>query len=707
LLDTIEQQLSEYLGRSGKPVGDYKKLLDNEAELAERLASVEQQLSDYNNLIDRLQQLQERQNHHTQEQSLKHAEQQLTEAQQEAGSMERLRKQLDDSATALKLAETALRLPESQWLARQELIQNVSRLQTSIEQIAESLQQLDTRQIPLQQQRIEAQSTLEQRKTAQAALQQKIDEAHHTKTLWDQQQRYQLLVRNLEHAQHTLSRCDAIKRELSGIRVNATDIDRLNQLTNRLRDTQTAIELAGTQVIYQLNPGVTLTADDRPLTGNGELSISKPTDIELPELGKLQIRPRGEDLEALNKTLKDIQTERQQLLEHLGVSSLDEARQLLQQQQNLTQELTSQQAAMKPLIPQGIELLATEVEQLNQQLAGHTVPEQQPNEATPLKLKQEQNRVTAEIEQFARQLEQLDGESKRHSDERLTLESRSNTNRETLTQQEQRLADERALETDQALAQRLEKARADIEQKQQLFEQAQANFSASNPQQLQLQVERAQISHDNLVAELDQLNSDIMALRNQLIGMGHSGLAEEHETLSAEQQRLAVLVTQQRNQAEALELLHTELKSALQATKSVITEPVMRKMQPYLDILMPDSQAVIADDMGLQGLSRAGIDEAFEQLSIGTREQLAVIIRLAYADLLHAAGQPVCLFLDDALVYSDDRRRDLMKQILFTASRKYQINLLTCHESAYRDAGATIIRLADHLENTAESMTSA
>ncbi|MCG8428203.1 MAG: AAA family ATPase, partial [Chromatiales bacterium] len=95
LLDTIEQQLSEYLGRSGKPVGDYKKLLDNEAELAERRTSVEQQLSDYNNLIDRLQQLQERQNRHTQEQSLKHAKQQLIEAQQEAGNVERLRKQLD------------------------------------------------------------------------------------------------------------------------------------------------------------------------------------------------------------------------------------------------------------------------------------------------------------------------------------------------------------------------------------------------------------------------------------------------------------------------------------------------------------------------------------------------------------------------------------------------------------------------------------
>jgi uncharacterized protein YhaN len=41
---------------------------------------------------------------------------------------------------------------------------------------------------------------------------------------------------------------------------------------------------------------------------------------------------------------------------------------------------------------------------------------------------------------------------------------------------------------------------------------------------------------------------------------------------------------------------------------------------------------------------------------IGTREQLAVLTRLGFVDLLREQGQPAAVVLDDALVYADDSR---------------------------------------------------
>jgi uncharacterized protein YhaN len=70
-------------------------------------------------------------------------------------------------------------------------------------------------------------------------------------------------------------------------------------------------------------------------------------------------------------------------------------------------------------------------------------------------------------------------------------------------------------------------------------------------------------------------------------------------------------------------------------------------------------------------------------------------VRLAYADLLSEQGMPVTVILDDALVNSDDERRDRMKAILYQAAKRYQVLVLTCHEREYRDAGGTFIRLAD------------
>ncbi len=51
------------------------------------------------------------------------------------------------------------------------------------------------------------------------------------------------------------------------------------------------------------------------------------------------------------------------------------------------------------------------------------------------------------------------------------------------------------------------------------------------------------------------------------------------------------------------------------------------------------------------------------------------------------------MILDDALVNSDDERRDRMKAILYQAASRYQVLVLTCHEREYRDAGGIFIRL--------------
>jgi uncharacterized protein YhaN len=84
-------------------------------------------------------------------------------------------------------------------------------------------------------------------------------------------------------------------------------------------------------------------------------------------------------------------------------------------------------------------------------------------------------------------------------------------------------------------------------------------------------------------------------------------------------------------------------------------------------------------------------------LSFGAREQMGVISRLAYADLLKEAGRPTLVILDDALVHSDDQRLAQMKRVLFDAAQRHQVLLFTCHPAAWRDMGAAprVIAVAD------------
>lgn len=83
---------------------------------------------------------------------------------------------------------------------------------------------------------------------------------------------------------------------------------------------------------------------------------------------------------------------------------------------------------------------------------------------------------------------------------------------------------------------------------------------------------------------------------------------------------------------------------------------------------------------------------AFEQLSLGAQEQLALIGRLACAIIVGKQGAP--LIIDDALGFSDPTRLRRMGAVLSVAGRSCQIVLLTCHPQRYLHvSGARTVRL--------------
>ena len=87
--------------------------------------------------------------------------------------------------------------------------------------------------------------------------------------------------------------------------------------------------------------------------------------------------------------------------------------------------------------------------------------------------------------------------------------------------------------------------------------------------------------------------------------------------------------------------------------------------------------------------------EAAENLSKGTQEQIAVLTRIAFADRLQEKGKPASIVLDDALVFADDDRFEIMLDILSEAARRMQVVVLSCRASAYRALDATRITLSN------------
>ena len=125
--------------------------------------------------------------------------------------------------------------------------------------------------------------------------------------------------------------------------------------------------------------------------------------------------------------------------------------------------------------------------------------------------------------------------------------------------------------------------------------------------------------------------------------------------------------------------------------------PICHRLRPLLQRVFPGAEPVVdAESLSLTHVNRDGAQEPFDSLSIGAREQVAVLVRLAFASLLaEREGEPPCLILDDALVYADETRFATMKDILQRAARQMQILVLTCRPRDYYGLEARYLRLED------------
>ncbi|MEZ5859629.1 MAG: hypothetical protein R3D28_11745 [Geminicoccaceae bacterium] len=169
--------------------------------------------------------------------------------------------------------------------------------------------------------------------------------------------------------------------------------------------------------------------------------------------------------------------------------------------------------------------------------------------------------------------------------------------------------------------------------------------------------------------------------------------AEVQGRLELAERRHARLLAPRRRAGGCSETLETVDR----ARQDALVEPLEARLAPYLRQLMGDAEAALApESLRLESLRRSASPEPFGSLSVGTREQLAILVRLAIGDLLaETLGEGPPLILDDALVYADAVRLARMKTILQQAAARQQILVLTCRKEDYLGLDARYLRLED------------
>jgi hypothetical protein len=86
----------------------------------------------------------------------------------------------------------------------------------------------------------------------------------------------------------------------------------------------------------------------------------------------------------------------------------------------------------------------------------------------------------------------------------------------------------------------------------------------------------------------------------------------------------------------------------------------------------------LTPQLATEGVIVRGAVRSADRMSVGTREQLSTLYRLALAEYLST-----CVVLDDQLVQSDHTRMDWFRELLREKAQTFQIVVLTCRPSDY------------------------
>ena len=181
-----------------------------------------------------------------------------------------------------------------------------------------------------------------------------------------------------------------------------------------------------------------------------------------------------------------------------------------------------------------------------------------------------------------------------------------------------------------------------------------------------------------------KLEMDVARLEGTIESEGGKGLADREAGAREEAEAARAALQRITEEADTLKLLRDTLDEARDETSAKFVGPVAKRAKRHIERLLPGCDLNFSEDLTLEAVVRGGISEGCGDLSRGTQEQLAVLTRIAFADMLLEQGRPVSLILDDPLVYADDARLDLMVEILSEAAERMQVVILTCRDRAFR-----------------------
>lgn len=200
---------------------------------------------------------------------------------------------------------------------------------------------------------------------------------------------------------------------------------------------------------------------------------------------------------------------------------------------------------------------------------------------------------------------------------------------------------------------------------------------------------------NRLTDDHDQLRDNLRLAEGRLEQSGRDGIATRLDAAEFELERVRSEHDRLCRRADAARRVQETLSRHRAAAQSRYAAPLRGRIEELgRSVYGPSFQVALDDDLTVAERELNGVRLGVDALSTGAREQLAIITRLAIADLVSKGPGSVPAIIDDALGWSDKTRLREMGTLLGRAGERGQVIVLTCLPERYQDIpNATTIHL--------------
>ena len=704
LPQVIQQQQGELVTPTRRqPRGAYKDALDHVSELEERLGGQQQQKSEMSKTLDELAAATERLARLEDGSQDRIDQKDLAEAQEQLAEVMRHDLQLEAAHSEL---QNRLRQFEQAERAQTDRASRRAELKTDQEKLKQDTERLEERQ----QRQQESSAALDEFRQAATDAETAVKAATQSEARWrraldriTRSAEMNDLLRQQSAVEDAQERLADARRQAEQIKVTDESLQRIRQATDAAEQANARLSVAATRVTFNIPSDrlAGIEADGVPLTDPpASIEAVEPVTVTIPERGRILIEPAVTDRDQLLRAEREAKAELEAALGEVEAETLAEAQILRDQRRDLEVIADAAQQELERIAPDdGAATLQPRIDELRRTLEGlppdEDTPEKEQAEAalesaqSELQKARDEERVAREaVDERARSVTDLEVEVR-------TLRNAVDGQTEVVERREEQLRSDAEGVPDQQLAEAHETAAQAVTEQKETVSSLEAERPASARTQLEARVSRLQAAIQKRESDRVDLRIESVRLSERIEAHDSAGIDEAIEHTQHELEQATLRRDRFVREVEVLDLLAETLRTAESDAKERYVAPVVNRIHPYLQMLFPDAEINIGEEMYITGMSRhAGYEESFDHLSMGTQEQIAVLVRLAFAEMLIDQGAPAAVVLDDALVFSDDQRMRLMFDILSHAAQRVQILVFTCREQLFEGLGAHQLQLA-------------